>query len=386
MKLKCLYPFTYFEINTQGWVYVCCPAWTKAGPIGNIKKKSFEEIWNSPKAQKIRGNIYQNNLKEICNEQYCPVYLSSKNLSLKKWQKINPEIKPILKDLKNKKTKLSSGPINVNIADSGKCNLRCKMCISNQDFNPPDEKLSKRIFNDVLPKLLKDIRILTFSGNGEVFFRKESREFLENFNQDKYPKLEFNILSNGLLLNEKAWEKIKHNRFNAISISIDAANPETYKKIRGGNWDILQNNLKLLGKLRKENEFKWFQINFVVMKSNYKEIKDFALMGKKLGCDQVVFSKIFGHTPGCLEENINLFPNPKIFLKIKEILKEPIFKNHIINITELKVYKEYKFNKKEKIKDIKNKIKKSLVAPLFKIYYKIPLRYRPLRYLKNLIR
>jgi len=26
---------------------------------------------------------------------------------------------------------------------------------------------------------LKDIRILTFSGNGEVFFRKESREFLE---------------------------------------------------------------------------------------------------------------------------------------------------------------------------------------------------------------
>ena len=92
MKLKCLYPFTYFEINTQGWVYVCCPAWTKAGPIGNIKKKSFEEIWNSPKAQKIRGNIYQNNLKEICNEQYCPVYLSSKNLSLKKWQKINCQI------------------------------------------------------------------------------------------------------------------------------------------------------------------------------------------------------------------------------------------------------------------------------------------------------
>jgi len=57
MKLKCLYPFTYFEINTQGWVYVCCPAWTKAGPIGNIKRNHLRKFGIAPKLKNKRKHL-----------------------------------------------------------------------------------------------------------------------------------------------------------------------------------------------------------------------------------------------------------------------------------------------------------------------------------------
>ena len=47
-------------INPHGWVYPCA-IWKEK--IGNLKKRSFYEIWNSPKAKNIRGMI---------KERQCP--------------------------------------------------------------------------------------------------------------------------------------------------------------------------------------------------------------------------------------------------------------------------------------------------------------------------
>jgi len=375
-KILCLFPFTYLAIHQYGEVYFCCPYWNKHGSIGNLQKNPIEKIWNGPKAQSVRAKMYEGKWETICNKDYCPVYIAQQSRTVEEWLKIDPTFKPIVKDLKNKKTILSYGPMDVAINDSGECNLRCKMCTSNEKFQSVDKNLSKKIFQETLPSLLPHIRYLLFTGNGEPFYRKETREFMQNFNPKKYPNLKFNILSNGLLLNKKMWNSIKHNQFNFINISIDAATKETYEKTRiGGKWKVLQENLRMLSQLRQKGKFKHFQINMVVMKSNYREMKQFARLGKKL--------KYGYFNLGCLEENINLYPDPKVFLEIKKTLKDSLFADPIMDTFRLQTYKNFQSSQVEKAEMRKVKIKNLFFHPLYKLYFQIPQKYRPIRFLKR---
>jgi MoaA/NifB/PqqE/SkfB family radical SAM enzyme len=346
VKPKCLYPFIFLEFHSQGDVYCCCPAWTKAGPVGNIYKQSLEQIWNGKKIQDIRKQIYHGNYKAVCNLNYCPYIKSPVNWT-KTFKTANLQLKRILKQIVSKKTVLTTFPYRISLAHSGECNLRCKMCLSHADFNPPEPKLNKIIFKKVLPKLLPNLRFIKLGGNGDVFSQKETLEFLQSFNHKKYPKLKFEILTNGILLNNKMWNTIKHNKFHYINISVDAASKKTYEKIRiGGKWETLQKNLKMLAYLRKKGKIDNFFINFTVMKSNYKKIKDFVKLGEKLKVDKIYFNKIFGfRNLQDLEENINLPPNPNILSKIKKIIKNPVFNSNKVDITKIIDYKKTDFSK-----------------------------------------
>ena len=381
-KIRCVFPFSYLEFNSHGWVRLCCPAWTKVGPVGNILNTPIEQIWNSRQAQRIRQSIYNGQLKGICNQ----IYLSYQNLPAKEWQKRNNLPNCLVKEIQNQHIKLTTFPINVELADNGECNLRCKMCISNENFNPVDDKLTDKIFNEALPTLLPHIQTLTLSGNGEVFHRRATRDFLINFNPHKYPNLKFNILSNGLLFTPQMWEKIKHNHFNSISISIDAATENTYKKIRGGHWPTLQKNLELISQLRQEGKFNWFQINFVTMKSNYQDMKKFVQLGKKLKVDLILFSRIFGDTPDSLSENFDFLKDYHTISSLQKTISSPIFKDPIVDIKQLKTYQNFKpkswhhFNPSLFILS-------SIFLPFYRLCWKlIPIRYRPvqhLRYISN---
>lgn len=344
MKIRCLFPFVYLQLDHSGRIFICCPAWTKAGPVGNIFKNDILQIWNSPKAQFIRRQIYKNRLETICHRQYCPFYLANKNQPLEEWLKEFPFFAGVKEEILKRKTKLSSPPLYVELADSGECNLRCKMCVSNSRFIPSDPKLTKLIFQKVLPRILPGAARIALCGNGEVFFRPETIKFLADFPSRCYPHLCFNLLTNGLLFDEKMWEKIKHNQFDSISVSLDAASKTTYEKIRHGDWNRLQKNLKLISRLRKQGKFLWFQINFVVMRSNYREMAEFVRLGIKLGCDRVQFTRIFGETIGCLEENFNLVNDQKIINEIRQFLKEPVFSHPSVDIIQMRPYINFQPN------------------------------------------
>lgn len=382
MKIKCLYPFIYADFAFNGDVYCCCPTWTKIGPIGNLKKNSIKEIWNNEKVQFIRKNIYKNRLQRICNLTYCPLATSKNffNLEQKSFRN-DPILKHITKEIRRKRLILKTLPARINLSNSGKCNLRCKMCISNEKFCPTDEILSKKIWEEVIPQLLPSLRYIRLTGNGDPLYQKEISKFLQNFDPKKYPNIEFEILTNGLLLNQKMWDSIKHNKIKTISVSIDASSKKTYERIRkGGRWQILQRNLKLISNLRKNKKIKHFSINMVVMKSNYKEMKQFLKMGKKLGCDRVEFSKIFGLTPECVEENINFFKNYKIFREIAEILEDPKFTKPPADIRGFEFYKNYRPPFLAKIKFYV--LLQKTLFPISQIYYKLPYSLRFLRLLK----
>jgi len=317
--------------------------WTKVGPIGNLYKASISQIWNGKIIINLRKKIYQDKYDEVCNSNYCPFMKRPINLSS---LKTDSGFKNIIEQTKNKKSRLTNKPIILSLAHSGECNLRCIMCMSRIDHISKEPKLTKIVFDKVIPFLMPDLQLIRLNGNGDPFFQKETREFLQKFNSKKHPNIKFEILTNGILLNEKLWDTIKHNNFESVNVSIDAASKEVYEKIRKrGKWEILNNNLKFISKLRKAGKIEKFYINMTVMKSNIKDLEKFADFGLSLGCDGIFYSKIFGtenlNNP---QENINEFPYPKDLMRIKKILKNPIFDNKKVKTEQIEDYLSYKSN------------------------------------------
>lgn len=146
-------------------------------------------------------------------------------------------------------------------------------------------------------------------------------------------------MSNGILLNSSNLQKLKkHFKKICINISIDAASENTYNCIRrGGNWNILMNNLQNLSQMRRNKELEYIEIRMVVQKRNYKEIPDFIQMGKKYCMDSVVFTKLLNWDMYSDEEYFDqamLYPNGQIKPELEQILRTYALNEKIAIISE----------------------------------------------------
>jgi MoaA/NifB/PqqE/SkfB family radical SAM enzyme len=340
--VPCVIPFTTLQVSPQGETYLCCPAWTSFGKVGQLTDEiTIDDIWNSDKSQLVRRCVYGSTLHKVCNMKYCPYAIAGKNEPLT--TKDN-RYRGLYQEIRKGKTVLATAPRTLIIAHSGRCNLRCVMCCSNEDFVKEDPHLNDLIYKRELPRMLPRLSEIILTGNGDPIFMKDSRELLQQFDVKKYPQIKFSIITNALLFNNYIWKSIKHNHFGWISVSIDAATKETYERIRlRSRWEILQENLKLISDLRQQKKFETFSVTFVVMKSNYHEMKQFVKMGLRLKADRIVFQKIFGMAS--VKENINLTHNKEAFIQIANIICDPIFRHPAVDITLIQEYLKYKNDK-----------------------------------------
>lgn len=307
-----------------GYCYSCCTSWTRIGNVGKLSyKNAIMDIWNSEKLQTIRRAVLNDDLSGVCNFNYCPYAISKEYVDLESIKNDDPSFNRVIDQIMAGKTELETPPYMFTVSSSGRCNLECVMCQADQKYSRYDDLLDEKIFTEVLPEILPGLSRLYLMGNGEAFFNPHSRKFLQAPDAARYPGLKIDLLTNGTLFTPKLWETIRHNQYDKIGVSIDAATGETYESIRrNGNWDRLRRNLDLIADLRAKNVFASFTIYFCVMKSNYLEMKKFVELGKAIGCDRIEFTKIFGNV---IEENINLTTNKKIFAEIAAILEDPIF-------------------------------------------------------------
>jgi len=107
--------------------------------------------------------------------------------------------------------------------------------------------------------------------------------------------LKLNIRTNGNLFTPERWEKLSNLKgmVDIVSVSIDAAEKETYENIRrGGHWETLCKNMEYISFLKKKGDIKRIQMNFVVQKSNFKQMKDFVSLGKNFNADIVKFTRL----------------------------------------------------------------------------------------------
>jgi molybdenum cofactor biosynthesis enzyme MoaA len=145
--------------------------------------------------------------------------------------------------------------------------------VPNDDENSEKHKDKLKILNEIETKFATHIKTILITGSGDPFYSKIYRNYLINFDGEKYPNLEnIRIVTNGKMLNEKMWNSLSANKYiKEIEISIDAGTKYTYENVTrlNGDWDVLINNLKFISTITTINNL---ILSFVVSEKNYLEM------------------------------------------------------------------------------------------------------------------
>ena len=284
----CRSPYEYVHVQANGDVYPCCPS--KFGKIiGNLTHQTLNEIWNSAEALEVRESIESGDYR-FCNAHACEY--------LRKAAAGHVALSPpgLVQWLRNKRLlEAGSSPKVINLGSDKTCNLACSYCRKEMYKLTDTERqrialIDKHAFED----LGDDTERLVLLGEGDPFASPVYLNKLRTYDWRRHKRLKIKIQTNGLLLNPAMWESIanSHDVIDWISISIDAATAGTYRINRGGDFNKLLQNLKFVAGLRATNRIGKFWINFLVQNNNYREMPDFTLLGKRLGCDLIEFQRI----------------------------------------------------------------------------------------------
>jgi molybdenum cofactor biosynthesis enzyme MoaA len=173
--------------------------------------------------------------------------------------------------------------------------LSCPSCRTSLIIADTEEQERLRVlFDRVIEPLLSGVHTLELAG-GEFLASRHLREVLALVDAEKHPHLRIVAWTNGTLFNEKTWTQLKnlHRRFQEIHVSLDAARPATFERIRrGGDWTTVRQSLEFIAGLRRTNQCEEFTLRFVVQRDNFREMGELVDLGNALGCDRVVFHEL----------------------------------------------------------------------------------------------
>ncbi len=319
--LECNTMLNHLEILHDGNTRCCCTTFVKED-LDNIFEKDATQLWHS-NLHKIMCLSTENKTFSFCDKNMCPLFVA-------KGKQTDFVYKEEYKEMEEYPRVLSLG------YDST-CNLSCITCRKNLYVATGDEceelcSISRKINEEYMPH----VEFLITAGDGEVF---ASKAYKEVYTSSKCNPKYMRILSNGMLFNQKNWEEFSRNKSGDImlTVSVDAASKETYEKIRrNGNFDILKKNMEFASSLRKNGGLRYFRMNFVVQRENYKEMIPFVQWGEALGVDELFFTKILNwgtYTEDefaeiSMMEADGVTPKPEL----KEILEHPVMKSHIVDL------------------------------------------------------
>ena len=305
----CDSPWTAASILHDGGVTSCiCPDWTSVF-IGNILKTPLEEIYeNSEKLYKIRQSVIDGNFG-WCKIGHCSVLNNLPDASDNPWTKFQIPQKPKL-------PKLLRLGIDFN------CNLQCRSCrnklfYSSQE-NPTVTKILESLINSY--KDHDQITEVIGDGTGDIFTSKSYENILWTGRIPECWRIGF--LTNGNLISKRK-NQLKAIRKNisdnfGIQVSLDAATPEVYKNIRGGDFQIVLDGLDVLKELGIV-----FNLEFVLQAGNYRDLEGYHELGKKYN----VFHSVQhidqrGHMSKDYWNSVKLENNPNIDYKyLKQALQ-----------------------------------------------------------------
>ncbi|MCL1972428.1 MAG: radical SAM protein [Endomicrobia bacterium] len=289
----CNVPFRDLKIKDNGDIYFC--AWSDQNgmpPLGNIfkTKNLIRDIWNGNMAKQFRESVLNGSFK-FCGDYCCHLISGTGPVSIKndKAKILNDYFTQGINEhehkcIENKITTLENYPINLTLATSSKCNLKCTSCRS--DFITKDSKTEEewKLLETRRMQFLENAETIFLGSYGEITVNELDTKMLRNYIEKELKNIKSIVIqTNGVLFTKEYWEKINDfikRKITRIEISVDAATEKTYDINRpGGNWKKLWENIEFLSKLQKT----WIQLNFVVQNNNYVEIIPFIKLARQYG-------------------------------------------------------------------------------------------------------
>lgn len=273
----CRLPFDSLQIDEDGDVQLCDCQLHMPYTIGNIYQDTLENIWLSEDANRIRQSVIDEDFT-YCNWACAHLH----NLPSR------PEVAPMVRDF----------PKTIKLDMDRSCNLKCPSCREDIIIEKNSTKIDKQIqmFEQIkqwgLANPEKQLLLLP-TAIGEIFASYSGLQFLKSLIDYPYDNLKIRITTNGTLINRHR-ELIKNinHLIDSFSVSIDAATPETYSVVRGGDWEELMSGLEFI----KSNITKKLNLSFCIQKNNWHEIEQFADLADKFGA-AIAYQKLgdWGH-------------------------------------------------------------------------------------------
>lgn len=328
---NCTTMLNHAEIGHCGDMICCCSTFID-NHIGMMNSEhSFSFLWKS-NIHKVMCLSNVNRTYSFCRTDMCPLFIGRSQSTDYR--------------LSVPYEKMEETPRTVAVGFDYTCNLKCITCREEYRFAEGAEKnkiqqVADAFKSDVLP----GCEFLIMAGDGEVLMSKAYQSIYDSsaMKNIKY----FRLLTNGLLFTPEKWQELRSHTDAKImmTVSIDAATPKTYEKIRrGGRWNVLQKNMEYAAHLRSCGELSYLRFNFVVQRMNYREMPLFVKWGRQLGIDEVFFTKILNWGTysksdfkliSMMEED-GITPKPEL----EEILNDPIMKNKIVDLGTIKAHHE----------------------------------------------
>lgn len=269
---QCRYPFEHVRISPDGRYDFCSFADSIKVSLGNAEYLDYMDYENSVILKLARLSVL-NGTYIFCNPDRCS------RIRTFAMGESKPEKDDTYQVLSANQF-FQAASVDIDCS----CNLYCCSC-RNEIISSRgcwQQKLTDRVIEQVLP----NIDILFLAGSGEVFLSPYYKQVLH---ADTLRRLKgLMVLSNANICNKKEWEHITGmvDGNVEVSFSIDAATKETYEKIRrGGNFEKVEEHIRYVCGLKREERIRRVILNFVIQRDNYKELERFVLWGKSLGAD-----------------------------------------------------------------------------------------------------
>ncbi len=274
----CSLPFRQIKVLANGDVNMCC---YQSGSLGNLLTQNFQEIWSSKLADEIRRATLVSQLHPVCQGWGgCP-YL------------VNPKLPKIISSQHAYPTLLEFDLPNTHCNIGGMSptpDTACFMCPrSARDFYPnPD--LSYEIA-DRLKFLMPYLTEIRIQGLAEPFWRNQVFEILERLEFQKYNETcTFSTYTNGSVFNYERRQRFIELCPNArLFFSLDAATPETYRRIRRLNlFERVLENIRNFVQERKPTQGVEIANNLNLL--NLDEVVQMVELADDLNVDAVQFN------------------------------------------------------------------------------------------------
>lgn len=305
----CGYPFNRCRITCEGWVAFCCymrpDFYERAKPyIGNVLEQTFDEIWFNDEAEAVRKSVLDGNLHSKCQCAGCPFVPMNKPYPLTK-HTYNEYPNFLEIDLPN--THCNVGGLNPNPITSPAC-IMCER--SAPDFRPENNRLFEVL--ERIRHLVPNLCHIHVQGIAEPFYQTREDGFLlfevlDALDYDRHAnQIKLSLTTNGTLFKKSVREQyIKRVPRSITVFSIDAATPETFRKIR--IFDCFEKVIENLTAFSQERNRKdqFLKIHNNINTENVEEVLGMVHLAHEAGVDCVEFNPTSGFCRSILVNDSN---------------------------------------------------------------------------------
>ena len=177
-------------------------------------------------------------------------------------------------------------PVGLCLETCARCNLACLTCPTRAGRGVRDEGMSEMPLDWALEVMRSSPECRTFAihGNGEPFLSDTFKGVLRS-QPDGDPRFVFS--TNLTLLDEGLLDLVTLPSVREITVSLDAARPETFRLIRGTEMEPILANLRGLVSRRNANGRPTPRLlaHMVLMRMNISELEDMVRLAAEFGLD-----------------------------------------------------------------------------------------------------